>query len=100
MLRIPFSVGRNLKDPAYERNHLTSWLEIGRIIRQPAANILSSCTPKDCPMPQIITKGIKALLPHVDDFRTVHNLASLGDLADALSKPNAGRAQNNRMEAA
>jgi len=41
------------------------------------------------------SKGIKALLPHVDDFRTVHNLASLGDLADALSKP-----QNKRMEAA
>ena len=46
------------------------------------------------------SKGIKALLPHVDDFRTVHNLASLGDLADALSKPNAGRPQNKRMEAA
>jgi hypothetical protein len=41
------------------------------------------------------SKGIKALLPHVDDFRTLHNLASLGDLADALSKP-----QNKRMEAA
>jgi uncharacterized protein with von Willebrand factor type A (vWA) domain len=41
------------------------------------------------------SKGIKALLPHVDDFRTVHNLASLGDLADALSKP-----QSKRMEAA
>ena len=40
------------------------------------------------------SKGIKALLPHVDDFRTLHNLASLGDLADALSKP-----QNRRMEA-
>jgi len=40
------------------------------------------------------SKGIKALLPHVDDFRTLHNLASLGDLADALSKT-----QNRRMEA-
>tara|TARA_R110000868_G_scaffold877_5_gene6556 strand:- start:482 stop:1672 length:1191 start_codon:yes stop_codon:yes gene_type:complete len=29
--------------------------------------------------------GIKALLPHVDEFRAVHNLASLSDLIDALS---------------
>ncbi len=28
--------------------------------------------------------GIKALLPHVDDFRPVHNLASLEQLADVL----------------
>ncbi len=41
------------------------------------------------------SKGIQALLPHVDDFRTVHNLASLGDLAEALSRP-----QSKRMEAA
>lgn len=27
------------------------------------------------------------MLPHVDDFRTVHNLDSLGDLASALSRP-------------
>jgi uncharacterized protein with von Willebrand factor type A (vWA) domain len=46
------------------------------------------------------SKGIKALLPHVDDFRTVHNLASLGDLADALSRPQANRRTTNRMEAA
>ena len=31
------------------------------------------------------SRGIKAMLPHVDDFRTVHNLESLADLADALS---------------
>ena len=30
--------------------------------------------------------GIKAILPHVDDFRTVHNLTSLADLADVLGK--------------
>ena len=41
------------------------------------------------------SKGIKALLPHVDDFRTVHNLASLRDLAEALSRP-----QSRRLEAA
>ncbi len=29
--------------------------------------------------------GIKALLPHVDEFRAVHSLASLSDLIDALS---------------
>jgi hypothetical protein len=29
--------------------------------------------------------GIKAMLPHVDDFRTVHNLNSLNDLAHILS---------------
>ena len=31
--------------------------------------------------------GIKAILPHVDEFRPVHNLASLADLATALSRP-------------
>ncbi|MCH7930321.1 MAG: VWA domain-containing protein, partial [Proteobacteria bacterium] len=30
--------------------------------------------------------GIKAILPHVDDFRPVHNLESLSDLADALGR--------------
>ncbi|MBO6826136.1 MAG: VWA domain-containing protein [Sneathiella sp.] len=32
-------------------------------------------------------RGIKAILPHVDIFRTVHNLKSLADLADILSRP-------------
>jgi hypothetical protein len=31
--------------------------------------------------------GIKAILPHVDEFRPVHNLASLADLATELSRP-------------
>ena len=31
--------------------------------------------------------GIRAILPHVDEFRPVHNLAALQDLADALSRP-------------
>ncbi len=30
--------------------------------------------------------GIKAILPHADDFRPVHNLESLSDLADALGR--------------
>ncbi|WP_341913085.1 VWA domain-containing protein [Ferrovibrio terrae] len=29
--------------------------------------------------------GIRAILPHVDDFRPVHNLSSIADLAHALS---------------
>ncbi len=31
--------------------------------------------------------GIRAMLPHVDEFRPVHHLASLNDLAEALSRP-------------
>ena len=31
--------------------------------------------------------GVRALLPHVDDFRPVHDLASLEDLARALAAP-------------
>jgi hypothetical protein len=30
--------------------------------------------------------GIRALLPHVDEFRAVHNLASIAELVDALSR--------------
>ncbi len=32
------------------------------------------------------SKGIRAILPHVDEFRTVHNLDSLKDLAKALGR--------------
>lgn len=32
------------------------------------------------------SSGARAMLPHVDDFRPVHNLESLGDLAGALSQ--------------
>ena len=32
-------------------------------------------------------RGIKAILPHVDIFKTVHNLKSLQDLSDILSEP-------------
>jgi uncharacterized protein with von Willebrand factor type A (vWA) domain len=31
--------------------------------------------------------GAKAIMPHVDDFRPVHNLASLADLTRVLSQP-------------
>ena len=30
-------------------------------------------------------RGVRAMLPHVDDFRTVHNLNSLQDIANSLS---------------
>ena len=33
------------------------------------------------------SQGIKAMLPHVDEFRPVHNLASLRALIDLLSRP-------------
>jgi uncharacterized protein with von Willebrand factor type A (vWA) domain len=33
------------------------------------------------------TQGAKAMLPHVDEFRPVHNLASLGALIASLSAP-------------
>ena len=31
--------------------------------------------------------GIRAILPHVDDFRPIHNLASLAQLTEILSRP-------------
>lgn len=30
-------------------------------------------------------RGVLAMLPHVDELRSVHNLESIGDLVDALS---------------
>jgi hypothetical protein len=36
--------------------------------------------------------GARAILPYVDEFRPVHNLESLADLAVALSKPAASPA--------
>ena len=38
------------------------------------------------------SQGIRAMLPHVDDFRPVHNLASLHALIDLLSRPAPPRA--------
>ena len=37
------------------------------------------------------SQGIRAMLPHVDEFRPVHNLASLRDLVATLSDRHAGR---------
>jgi uncharacterized protein with von Willebrand factor type A (vWA) domain len=33
------------------------------------------------------SQGIRAILPHVDEFRPVHNIDSLGELVEALSRP-------------
>ena len=33
------------------------------------------------------SQGIRAMLPHVDEFRPVHNLASLRALVELLSRP-------------
>jgi uncharacterized protein with von Willebrand factor type A (vWA) domain len=38
------------------------------------------------------SQGIRAMLPHVDEFRPVHNLASLRTLVDALSRPTPAQA--------
>ena len=32
-------------------------------------------------------RGIRAILPHVDDFRSAHSLSSLAELADVLARP-------------
>lgn len=37
------------------------------------------------------TEGAKAMLPHVDEFRPVHNLASLSSLVSALKSPHISR---------
>lgn len=42
------------------------------------------------------SSGIRALLPHVDDFRPVHNLNSLAGLADALNREGPRRADGLR----
>jgi hypothetical protein len=31
--------------------------------------------------------GARAIMPHIDDFRPIHNLASLGELTEALARP-------------
>ncbi len=43
--------------------------------------------------------GIKAILPHVDIFKTVHNLQSLQDLSEVLSKPDMGQPVQRRFVA-
>jgi uncharacterized protein with von Willebrand factor type A (vWA) domain len=32
-------------------------------------------------------RGVRAILPHVDSFRACHSLASLEELAEALTRP-------------
>lgn len=46
--------------------------------------------------------GVKAILPHVDEFRPVHNIASLASLVEALSDAHIGRKpeRSGRREAA
>ena len=46
--------------------------------------------------------GVRAILPHVDEFRTVHNLQSLRDVARALARemPRAEEGQTPRERAA
>jgi uncharacterized protein with von Willebrand factor type A (vWA) domain len=41
-------------------------------------------------------RGVRAMLPHVDEFRAVHNLQSLADLATALSDDHAKTADPRR----
>ncbi len=43
------------------------------------------------------SQGIRSLLPHVDEFRPVHNLQSLDELITALSRP-AGRRRQGMEE--
>jgi uncharacterized protein len=43
------------------------------------------------------SQGIRAILPYVDEFRPVHNLQSLTELADALNRP-AGRRREGMQE--
>lgn len=40
--------------------------------------------------------GIRAMLPHVDEFRAIHNLAAMGDLCRALSAARAAEADPRR----
>jgi hypothetical protein len=37
------------------------------------------------------SQGAKAMMPHIDEFRPVHNLASLAELTEVLSRPVARR---------
>ena len=43
--------------------------------------------------------GIRAMLPHVDSFRAGHSIASLEELADAISRPD-DRGEKDRLMAA
>jgi uncharacterized protein with von Willebrand factor type A (vWA) domain len=45
------------------------------------------------------SQGIRAMLPHVDEFRPVHNLASLRTLVEVLSRPANRPARNPERKA-
>lgn len=48
-----------------------------------------------------LAEGVRSMLPHVDDFRPVHDLESLAELARVLGeRPTAGRASGRRAGAA
>ena len=46
------------------------------------------------------SQGIRAMLPHVDEFRPVHNLSSLRALVDLLSRPLSRDARDSWRKAA
>ncbi len=46
------------------------------------------------------SQGIRAMLPYVDEFRPVHNLASLRELVDLLSRPTPVRGLDERWRIA
>lgn len=46
---------------------------------------------------EALAQGIRAMLPHVDEFRPVHNLASIQTLVDALSGDLAAGASDPRL---
>ena len=46
------------------------------------------------------SQGIRAMLPHVDEFRPVHNLASLRALVGSLSRPMSARSMDRWRNAA
>jgi uncharacterized protein with von Willebrand factor type A (vWA) domain len=41
-------------------------------------------------------RGVRAMLPHVDEFRAVHNLNALADLFEALSGTHTGQKSDPR----
>jgi hypothetical protein len=45
---------------------------------------------------EALAQGIRIMLPHVDEFRTVHSLAAIADLCDALDRRRAGDAHPRR----
>jgi uncharacterized protein with von Willebrand factor type A (vWA) domain len=42
-------------------------------------------------------RGVRAMLPHVDDFRAVHNLQTIADLAEALSGRDSATAKRRQV---